>query len=170
MFQIGDYVVYGNNGVCVVGDITGLDFSGVDHDKKYYCLIPQCNKGGKIYAAVGQEKVIMRRLLTENEAKTLIDSVEDIKPMEFANEKLCEPKYKEALQTCDCKEWFRIIRTMHFRKLERLASGRKITALDERYLKAAEDNLYGELSVVLNVDRKEVEQFITDRVEAAQPV
>ena len=43
--------------------------------------------------------------------------------------------YKEAMKSCDCKEWVRIINTVLKRKEERLAQGRKMSACDERYLK-----------------------------------
>ena len=37
MFEIGDYIIYGNHGVCRVEDIVALIF-GVDQSKKCYTL------------------------------------------------------------------------------------------------------------------------------------
>ena len=36
MFEIGDYVICGNKGVCRVEDIATLDITGVDKKRKYY--------------------------------------------------------------------------------------------------------------------------------------
>lgn len=48
MYDIGDYVVYGHNGICRVEDITNPGFSGVDKDKKYYVLQPLNTKESSI--------------------------------------------------------------------------------------------------------------------------
>ena len=73
---------------------------------------------------------------------------------------------KEALKTCDYRAWISIIKTLYFRKKERIAQGKKITSLDERYLKAAENELYGELSLTLGVSKSEMEDYICKRLEA----
>ena len=50
------------------------------------------------------------------------------------------------------------------RKKERLAQGKKATAVDERYMKAAENGLYGELSLTLGVPREKMEDYIRERL------
>ena len=40
MFSIGEYVICGNKGVCVVENITTLDINGVDKLRQYYILKP----------------------------------------------------------------------------------------------------------------------------------
>lgn len=35
MFAIGDYVISGSNGICLVQEITTLNISGVDKNRKY---------------------------------------------------------------------------------------------------------------------------------------
>ena len=50
------------------------------------------------------------------------------------------------------------------RKKIRLSKGKKVTASDERYLRTAEDNLYGELAISLNIDKNDVEQYIMDKI------
>ena len=52
------------------------------------------------------------------------------------------------------------------RKQERLAQGKKTTAMDERYLRLAEENLYSELSLALGVPKEEMEAYITKRMVA----
>ncbi|MCX4321156.1 MAG: CarD family transcriptional regulator, partial [Lachnospiraceae bacterium] len=65
---------------------------------------------------------------------------------------------------CDCRDWIKIIKTLYQRKRERLARGKKTTAMDERYLRMAEENLYSELSLVLGVPREDMEDYITQRL------
>ena len=72
--------------------------------------------------------------------------------------------YKEAIRTCNCVEWVRIIKTLYLRKKSRLAAGKKVTSSDAKYLHLAEEILYGELSVVMGIPKDEVETYITHRV------
>ena len=47
---------------------------------------------------------------------------------------------------------------------EKIAQGKKFAATDERYLKMAEDNLYSELSVALGMTKKEVQNYIEEKL------
>ena len=56
MFEKGEYIVYGHNGICEVEDITHLNLSGVDKGKLYYVLAPLTKKESRIYYPVDREK------------------------------------------------------------------------------------------------------------------
>ena len=83
--------------------------------------------------------------------------------IEVQDDKHRELAYKEALKTCECRELIRIINTVLKRKEERIAQGKKMSACDERYLKQAQDGLYGEFAISLKIDKKEVEDYIEHR-------
>ena len=42
-----------------------------------------------------------------------------------------------------------------------------MTAVDARYLKIAQDCLYGEMAVALSMPREEVEEFISQQLEGS---
>ena len=46
-----------------------------------------------------------------------------------------------------------------------MAEGKKITSGDEKYLHLAQEYLYGELAIPLEMEKNEVEAFICARVE-----
>ena len=163
MFSIGEYIIYGNSGVCLVEDISVMG-SG-EAKKEYYCLKPVNDREGKIFTPVDNNKVFMRRILSSEEAKKLIDNIPDIEQMWIADERKRESDYKQALQTCDCRELIRIIKTMYLRRRERLARGMKSTVIDDRYLREAENNLYCELSLAMGKEKKEMEAYISERIE-----
>ena len=165
MFEVGEYIVYGCKGVCQVEEITHIDIPGSNKNRLYYVLAPMDDRNGKIYAPTDNEKVAMRKVITEKEARQLIEEMPQIEKIWVSNEKQREIKYKEALRTCDYRAWISIIKTLYFRKKERIAQGKKITSLDERYLKAAENELYSELSLTLGIPRGEMEQLICKRLE-----
>ena len=94
MYDIGDYVVYGHNGICRVEDITNPGFSGVDKDKKYYVLQPLNTKGSRIYSPVNNKKVLIRSVMTSEEAEKFIEEIPMVEVLWIGNEKMREESYK----------------------------------------------------------------------------
>lgn len=163
MFEIGEYIVYGMNGVCKVEAVGPMNMSGIDSEKVYYTLTPLYTRGSKVYTPVDNRKIIMRKVVNKTEACELIDEMTSIEEFQEENDKNREMAYKEAIKSCDCREWIRVINTVLKRKEERLAQGKKMSACDERYLKSATENLYGELAISLNIEKSEVEDYIDHR-------
>lgn len=165
VFGKGEFVVVGNKGVCKIEDVTTLNISGVDREREYYILKPVYVPGSTVYIPVDTAKDSMRKVLSEKEAKVLISNIPQIPFITITNDKLLEQEYKECMKTNDCVEWVKIIKTIYLRKQKRLEAGRKVTAVDAKYFRIAEDNLYGELSVSLNIPKAEVEDYITMEME-----
>lgn len=160
MFEIGEYIIYGTTGVCEVMDIATIDVDGVSGDKIYYILRPIYRSGSKVFTPVDNYKIPMRRILNRNEAKALIDDIPNIEGLWVGSDKQREEKYKQAIKSCECTEWIRIIKALYLRGKERVAQGKKITATDERYLRLAQDNLYSELSIPLEIPKDQMDDYI----------
>ena len=168
MFQVGEYVIHGANGACKVVDVTHLDISGSDKDRQYYVLEPVKTRSSRIYFPVDSDKVPMRKILTREEALQLLDSLQTIQPLEVPSEKFREDTYKAVMKTCDCRSWISMMKTLFQKRKKRLAEGRKFTSVDERYLKAAEDFLFGELSLALEQNREELIREFSGRMEIVE--
>ncbi|MCD8300844.1 MAG: CarD family transcriptional regulator [Clostridiales bacterium] len=166
MFSKGEYVVYGSKGVCLIQDISHVDIPGVDANRLYYIMQPVQNTRGTVYLPTDNTKAVIRPVMTKDEANEFIDSIPSIAELIVVDEKKREASYKEALKSCSGQAWVSIIKTLRTRQTERLNAGKKITALDERYLKAAEHELYGEMSVSLDIPREDVEGYLKKRVAA----
>jgi len=164
MFEVGDYVIYGNNGVCMVEAVGTMNMSGISKDRLYYTLVPVYKHGSKVFTPIDNNKVIMRRIISKEEALELIDNINGIESLWVQEERRREQIYKEALKTCDCKELIKIIKTLYLRRQSRMADGKKVTAVDEKYLIIAEEHLYGELAIPLKMPKDKVEEYIADRV------
>ena len=160
MFKIGEYVVCGNKGVCSVEDITTLDITGVDKERKYYILKPKYLSGSTVYIPVDSAKDSMRKVMQPEEARDLIGHISDIPLLTFTDDKLSEQTYKECIKANSCEELGRVLKTIYLRKQKRIQAGRKVTAVDAKYFHLAEENLYGELAVSLGISRDEVEACI----------
>lgn len=163
MFQTGDYIVYGSNGVCEIAEIGTPDIPGMSKERLYYTLRPLYEKKSTIFTPVDNKKVVMRAVLTKDEALDLIDEMSDIGFLIITDEKQREAQYRECFLKCDCRELVKMIHTIDQRRTERLAQGKKVTAKDEKYFHMAEDNLYGELAVSLGIGKDEVGEFIESR-------
>ena len=166
MFGIGDYVICGNKGVCVVEKITTLNISGVDRGREYYILKPLYMAGSTVYLPVDSPKESMRKVLEREEAERLIEAIPDIPLLIIANDKLSEQVYKDCIKTNECVDLVKIIKTIYTRKQKRMQAGRKVTAVDAKYFHIAEESLYGELAVALNISRKEVEGYIAEAIDS----
>ena len=165
MFETGNYVVCGQHGVCRVECMGPLKLTEVSGDRIYYTLSQVYSQSGVIYVPADSDKIIMRPVISREEAGRLIDEMEDMDMLWVETEKKREDVFKQALRSCDIREWVRIIKTLYARKQERLARGKKVTASDERFLHAAEENLYGELAVSLGKKKEEIEEYIINRIE-----
>lgn len=164
MFQVGESVVYGGNGICEIREISTIDMPGIPKDRLYYVLSPSADVKKTVYVPVENPKLVIRRLMSKEDAMALIEETPQIETIVVSNEKLREETYKGCMKTCESKEWVRIIKTIYERKQERLHKGKKITAIDERYMKMAEDHLYSELSAVLDIPKNDVPAFIGEKI------
>ena len=166
MFNIGEYIVYGNRGVCEVADVSKMSMSAMDKDKLYYTLVPVYARGSKIYSPVDNQKVVIRPVISQQEANELIDSMPSIGYVEDVDDKKREVIYKDAIRTGKCEELIKVIKTLNRRREIRLAGGKKFTSVDERYYNSARDCLYGELAIALDIKVDDVEDYIHDRIDS----
>ena len=162
MFAIGDYVISGSNGICLVQEITTLNISGVDKNRKYYLLKPVFASGSTVYVPLDTADTTMRKALSKEEALSVIKSIPEIPFIPLADEKTLERTYKKYIRQNSCEGWIKLIKTIYLRKEKRVLKGCKVTAVDSRYFKQAEDYLYGEFSVALDMTKDEVRAYIED--------
>jgi CarD family transcriptional regulator len=161
VFSIGDYVVCGNKGVCKVDQITTLDITGVDKTEEYYILKPVYSSASTVYVPVSLAEESVRPVLSHKEASELVGEIPAIPEITIANEKLLEQQYKGCIRSNDARELVSLLKTLYNRKQQRIAAGRKETALDAKYFRMAGDFFYGELAISLDIPREEVESFIS---------
>lgn len=162
MFAIGDYVISGSNGICLISDITTLNLSGVDKNRNYYLLKPVFASGSTVYVPVDTTVTTMRKAVSKEEALAFIKSIPEIPLIPLADEKTLERTYREYMHQNSCEDWIKLIKTIYLRKEKRLSKGCKVTAIDSKYFKLAEDYLYGEFSIALDMTKDEVKAYIEE--------
>lgn len=74
-------------------------------------------------------------------------------------------QYQKLLSSHDCADLVRLIKTIYVKQQNDQAAGRKGGQVEERYRKRAEETLYGELAVALEIPKDSVEAYIRQTIE-----
>ncbi len=163
MFEIGDYVVYGNKGVCQIKDVGPINMPGVSKDKLYYTLDQIFLRGSTIFTPTDSDK--LREVMSAQEANSLLVDMAAMKPEWVKDDKVRERQFTEILRSADSRSLCEMIIVLYNRREERIAGGKKATTTDERYFHAAEDILYGELTIALGLKRDEVKKKVFEIIK-----
>lgn len=160
MFAAGEMVVYGGEGVCRVEGVGTPSLPGMDKTRLYYTLAP-LYRSGQVMTPV-DTRVLMRPLLTGQEVQELIAQLDQLpeEQAESHNTRAIKDLYHQVVASYDCKRLAGLIKGVCRRRSWAIHHGRKVSQMDERYLRRAEDALYGELGAVLGLPREEVPAYI----------
>lgn len=167
MYKINDLIIYGSAGVCRVKDIKKSDLMGSGTKQLCYVLEPIYHDY-VISTPVENKKVFTRPILTKKEAEQLIESIPQIDAEAYHNSVLrqLEAHYKTFLDTHDCTEILKLILSLYSKKKEIEEQNRKFGQIDERFLRQAEDLLFGELSASLDIPRDKTVEYVKSRLES----
>ena len=165
MFEVGDYIIYGNNGVCKITNVGPMDMPGVPKSKLYYTMTPCYIRDSSIFTPVDNDRVVMRKVMSRQEAEKFLETAEDIDKLDIKDEKHREQEYKAAILTCDPTVLVGIIKTIQDRMQDRIAEGKKVTASDTKYIHIAEDSLYGDLAISFDMEKDDVKAYVKNRID-----
>jgi len=163
MYQVGDLIVYGSTGVCTVEEISLRDPLKKDH--LYYILRPLF-QNCVISTPVHNDKVSMRPVISGKEAECLIDRIPSIQ-VEGCYDKAMwklSAYYESILKEHNCLQLVKLTMSIYAKKQDMEAHKRKLGAVDERFLHRAEDLLFEELSVALDIPKEDVPGYISQRL------
>lgn len=168
MFAEGEYISYSCYGVCKVEGTTMMEVPGTTETRRYYVLKPVYGQSGTVYSPVDNGKVLIRRrILTKEEASSLLEQTSGLELIQTRDKKQLEETCKMAVQSGECIEWLKVIKTLMHERILRQQQGKKMTATNERYLRTAIDKLCGELAVSLNQDKSQMEAILEETLETA---
>lgn len=165
MFSVGEMIIYGGEGVCTIEKIDSMNISGVSKDKKYYYLTP-LYRGGTIYAPI-DTPVFMRNLISKDEALALIDKIPTIEADVFSsiNIRLLSEHYQSIIKSYKCEDLVKVMKAIYKKQQIAFEKGKRLGSVDERFLQKAENMLFGELAVALDIKKDEVDDFIRNKLE-----
>jgi len=166
LYQVGDLIIYGNTGVCEVTDIMIKDLFGTDIEGNFYVLRP-LYQNCTISTPVNTTKVFMRPIISKDEAVRLIDSIPTIKAKQsnITDLRQLTEHYDSYFKTYDCADLIELSMSIYEKRQALKEQKRKFGAIDERYMKRAEDLLFGELSAALGICKDDLPDYIQARVD-----
>lgn len=158
-FAVGDLVIYGETGVCRVVDIV---------EKEFLEVVQQCYKLQPIYQScviftpAEGGNVFMRKIITSEEAEGIISGLKTREPAVYnaRSSRELSDIYDKIIKQHDCDALALLMRSIYEKRQKLIAQKKKLSAIDERYMKKAEDLLFGEIAAALGIEKRDVAERI----------
>lgn len=165
MYQIGQTVQYGTEGVCTIVE---RQLMKVGRTKSYYYVLkPVARPGATIFVPEDNELLLsrMRPVLSAEEIHAILLEVtkEELEWIDDPNERKTE--YQKILLAGERLTLLRLIRRLYLHKQQLQAKGKHLRIGDEQLLRDAEKLLNDEFALVLNISQHEVPSFIRSQIE-----
>lgn len=160
------YVVYGKVGVCRVEDKRRMSF-GTAGEGEYYVLNPLNDPRSSLYVPCDNEKLMsrLRPLMTKEQIDSLLENAPEQKFEWIEDKNERNARFRSVLAQDDRTELLRMIRCLYTRQREKVAVGKKLTAVDEAILQSAVHLLEQEFSCALKIPRYAVGEYVRSHME-----
>ena len=152
-------------GVCRVEAVeTRVLPKGAD-EAQFYVLKP-IYQTCSVSTPIDNDKIPMRPVISREEAESLIDTIPDVHAEAYHNKVLRQlsEHYEAIIKLYDCAKLIELLLSTYDKRRLCAQQKKKFGAMDERYMKRAEDMLFGEFAVALGIDKNEVSGYITRRI------
>jgi CarD family transcriptional regulator len=156
MLEQGELIVYENAGVCQIKGTERLD----RRHSAYYVLCPIYDNNSTLYVPVDGAQKRMRPVMSSGDALSLIDQLPQVEVLHFSS--LTEQKTlaSEILTSGNQLRLAQLTKTIYQHQAHRRKSAKTTVTYDSNILRMAENLLFGELAVALDIDRAQVPSFI----------
>ncbi|MBQ8834655.1 MAG: hypothetical protein IJ001_07010 [Oscillospiraceae bacterium] len=163
-YQVGDKVVYGIHGVCLVAD---QEERMVDRKRVTYLVLePVGQAGARFLVPTHNENAMakVKQMLSREELEALIDSEAVRADGWIRDENLRKQTYRELISSGDRARLMCMVRSLYRHKAAQAAAGRKCHLSDENFLRDAEKLLSGEISVVMGLDAEQTKKYLKEHL------
>lgn len=162
---IGTYVQYGKTGVCLVQEQTSIKIGR--ETSQYYVLAPISDGRSSVYVPCNNAELVarMRPLLTREEIDALLSSAEDERQPWIDDRNERGALYRRVTGEGDRRHLVRVICCLFRKKHERQEMGKQLSTMDENALQECMRLIDEEFSMVLDIPRSEVVNYILERIE-----
>lgn len=159
MFRIEECIMYDAKGAFRVKEIRkGKNSDG--ETKDYYVLQMVYDEASVIITPTDNKKVSMRKVITEKDAKEVIQKIPQMDVPWINNDKVRSVEFKNALRSNDYLEWMKLSKILYEKKKEKGDSGKKLSQTDEEIFRRANKMLNEEMSLALGIPLGQVEEYI----------
>lgn len=158
MYQLEEYVNYGELGVC---QITAIGVHpDLDPSQTYYTIKPLDRPESTIYLPVekAEHSPSIRKIISSESALALLEEIPQLDIIEQRDRKEKQQALERAMKTHSCLEWCRVLKTLYSSKVQAMATNRKKSSTEELLWKTAEGCLVGELSFALGESKENAKE------------
>lgn len=160
MYQKNDIVIYHHTGACRITDISTLPHIN-NQEKQYYTLEPLFSAAQTIHVFI-HSQAFMRPLISIAEAKSCLQHIQEL-PNTISMAKDAHQNaalYTKILETHDFEKCLQLVKTLYLKTQKLRKEGKPIPQTEQKFLKQAEEFVFGELAVVLGQTPAEIRNTI----------
>ena len=165
MYQVGEYVVYGVQGVCKV---LGKEKQMVNRKRTEYLVLEPLAKGASKFYLPTQNPSAMGKLcplLSRQELTTLLESDEINRDCWVDEENLRKQQYRDLMAAADRLSLMQMLRGLYRYQAELMEVGKRIHLCDDNFLRDAERLLCSEIALVMEMSTDDAKQFLRGRLQ-----
>lgn len=165
MYQIGEKVVYGIHGICMVAS---HEERVIDCKPVTYLVLEPAGQEGSRYLVPTHNTAAMaklRRMLSKEELDELLESRQIHTDAWIPDENKRKQAYRELISSGDRVRLLQMVCTLYRHRAAQRATGRKIHLCDENFLRDAERLLTGETAMVMGLEPEEAKQYIRSKLK-----
>lgn len=165
MFQVGDKILYGSNGACVIEELSQMRFGRTR--ELYYILRPLYQKAAVIYVPAKNDVLLqqMRIMPSLDEVNQMIAAVPSSEPLWIDDAQERKMSFDQIMRSSDCFARLRLIKTLQEHKKNRLSEGKNLHVSDENFLREAKKLICDEFAFPLQLQPSEVGEYINSRLD-----
>lgn len=165
MYQIGEKVVYGIHGVCMVAD---KEERVIDRKKRLYLVLEPVGQDGSRYLVPTHNEAAMakiRPMLSAEELEALIQSEQVRSQGWIKDENQRKQVYRELIGSGDRVKVMQMVHALYEHKAAQTTAGKKVHLCDDNFLRDAEKLLAGEFAIVLGMAPEEARQYVRSHLK-----
>ena len=164
VFNIGDKIIYGFEGVFVVSEYTDSPLD--KNDKRVFYVLRPVNgsTGNKIVTPADGSSVPVRAVMGSDEAAALLKMIPEISEVAVLNERLRREEYRKVMTRGRSEDFVSIIKTVRRRRIEFMAQKRRLSETDTDFESRAKNCLLTELSISLGITYAEADKLVAEKL------
>ena len=153
MFEIGSYVSYRAEGVCVIADIREERFGALGGIGKYYILAPIGDEKSTVFVPCDNENLVsmMRPLLSAEEILAMVEELREERIEWIEESRLRNLRFREIFSVGDRRQLIVLLNTVIEHSERIRALGKKVGSTDENAIYRAKTMLFEEFSMTTDL-------------------
>ena len=165
MYQIGDKVIYGMHGVCVVAD---LEQRTMDGKQVVYLVLEPAGQSGSRFLVPTHNAPAMgkvRPVLSREALEELLSSDIVKEDAWVLDEGQRKQLYRELISSCNRQRLAQMVCSLYRYRTAQTAAGKKLHMCDENFLRDAEKILSGEIASTLEIPSGEALKYLRSKLK-----